>query len=198
MRGEEKPDNAIYTAERAGMKKHRKAKAVSTVGNRMEMRAGGMQEASYDNRVDCHYAMPVYNPMLQLLLGVGGGHVGSAYKSMSWSTSSRERAKLGRLDSEPPLLLREWPPETGQKDKERGARRTQANKGRRAEERESQQANTAVEEGERGRERKREEGEREGRIYPFTSTGFKTFLKEQFTQKLSAHSHAAAKSGEVI
>lgn len=32
---------------------------------------------------------------------------------MSWSTSSRERAKLGRLDSEPPLLLREWPPETG-------------------------------------------------------------------------------------
>lgn len=40
-----------------------------------------------------------------------------AYKSMSWSTSSRERAKLGRLDSEPPLLLREWPPETGQRDK---------------------------------------------------------------------------------
>lgn len=36
---------------------------------------------------------------------------------MSWSTSSRERAKLGRLDSEPPLLLREWPPETGQRDK---------------------------------------------------------------------------------
>lgn len=72
MRGEEKPDNAIYTAERAGMKKHRKAKAVSTVGNRMEMTAGGMQEASYDNRVDCRYAMPVYNPMLQLLLGGGG------------------------------------------------------------------------------------------------------------------------------
>lgn len=39
--------------------------------------------------------------------------VRGAYKSMSWSTSSRERAKLGRLDSEPPLLLREWPPETG-------------------------------------------------------------------------------------
>lgn len=45
--------------------------------------------------------------------------MGSAYKSMSWSTSSRERAKLGRLDSEPPLLLREWPPETGQRDKGR-------------------------------------------------------------------------------
>lgn len=47
--------------------------------------------------------------MLQRLLRGEGG----AYKSMSWSTSSRERAKLGRLDSEPPLLLREWPPETG-------------------------------------------------------------------------------------
>lgn len=43
-----------------------------------------------------------------------GGREGGIYKSMSWSTSSRERAKLGRLDSEPPLLLREWPPETGQ------------------------------------------------------------------------------------
>lgn len=83
----------------------------------MEMTARGMQEASYDKSVDCRYAMPVYNPMVQLLLG---GHVGSAYKSMSWSTSSRERAKLGRLDSEPPLLLREWPPETGQRDKGRG------------------------------------------------------------------------------
>lgn len=58
--------------------------------------------------------MPVYNPVLQLLLG---GREGAAYKSMSWSTSSRERAKLGRLDSEPPLLLREWPPETGRRDK---------------------------------------------------------------------------------
>lgn len=45
---------------------------------------------------------------------MGGG---GAYKSMSWSTSSRERAKLGRLDSEPPLLLREWPPETGRRNK---------------------------------------------------------------------------------
>lgn len=44
-----------------------------------------------------------------------GGSWGTAYKSMSWSTSRRERAKLGRLDSEPPLLLREWPPETGPK-----------------------------------------------------------------------------------
>lgn len=41
MRGEEKPDNAIDTAERAGMKKHWKAKDVSTVRTRMEMTAGG-------------------------------------------------------------------------------------------------------------------------------------------------------------
>lgn len=39
MRGEEKPDNAIDTAEKAGMKKHWKAKDVSTVGARMEMTA---------------------------------------------------------------------------------------------------------------------------------------------------------------
>lgn len=45
------------------------------------------------------------------------GGSGGIYKSMSWSTSIRERAKLGRLDSEPPLLLREWPPETGRRDK---------------------------------------------------------------------------------
>lgn len=57
--------------------------------------------------------------------------MGEAYKSMSWSTSSRERAKLGRLDSEPPLLLREWPPETGQRDKGegRGGRQVQAKEG---------------------------------------------------------------------
>lgn len=163
MRGEEKPDNAIYTAERAGMKKHRKAKAVSTVGNRMEMTAGGMQEASYDNRVDCRYAMPVYNPMLQLLLG--GGHVGSAYKSMSWSTSSRERAKLGRLDSEPPLLLREWPPETGQRDRGGGGqRRTQANKGRRAEGQKGRRAGvTTSKHSSRGRGERSRKKERGGR-----------------------------------
>lgn len=81
---------------------------------------------------------------------MGGRAGGSAYKSMSWSTSSRERAKLGRLDSEPPLLLREWPPETGRRDKG-GTRRIQAN--RRVGEggaEESQQANTAIKEGERG------------------------------------------------
>ena len=50
---------------------------------------------------------------------------------MSWSTSSRERAKLGRLDSEPPLLLREWPPETG-RERQGGARRqTEGEKGSR-------------------------------------------------------------------
>ena len=94
---------------------------------------------------------------------------GGAYKSMSWSTSSRERAKLGRLDSEPPLLLREWPPETGRRDKKGGRKAgeetntgKQREGGGEAEERESQQANTAVKEGERGQERER----REGRIYP--------------------------------
>lgn len=60
---------------------------------------------------------PVFHLALRLLTGGEGGmgasEWGGAYKSMSWSTSSRERAKLGRLDSEPPLLLREWPPETG-------------------------------------------------------------------------------------
>ena len=84
----------------------------------------------------------------------------AAYKSMSWSTSSRERAKLGKLDSEPPLLLREWPPETGQRDK--GS--TGKQKGGEAEEWESQQASHSSQE--RGRkverERKRErEKERE-------------------------------------
>lgn len=61
--------------------------------------------------------------------------MGGAYKSMSWSTSSRERAKLGRLDSEPPLLLREWPPETGQRDKGGGRGREGgegANRGQRS------------------------------------------------------------------
>lgn len=29
----------------------------------------GVQEASYDNSVDCCYAMPVYNPVLQILKG---------------------------------------------------------------------------------------------------------------------------------
>lgn len=59
--------------------------------------------------------------------GAYGGDEGRAYRSMSWSTSSRERAKLGRLDSEPPLLLREWPPETG---RDRGGQ-IQANRGER-------------------------------------------------------------------
>lgn len=94
--------------------------------------------------------MPVYNPVLQLLRG---GR--AAYKSMSWSTSSRERAKLGRLDSEPPLLLREWPPETGRRDKgDTGKQR-----GGKAGEWESQRANTAVKE--RGRKDEKREREKE-------------------------------------
>lgn len=41
------------------------------------------------------------------------------YKSMSWSTSRRERASEGRLVSELPLLLREWPPRTCRKEEKR-------------------------------------------------------------------------------
>lgn len=77
---------------------------------------------------------------------------------MSWSTSSRERAKLGRLDSEPPLLLREWPPETGRERRRPGGKQKER---REAEEQggeggEAQQAKTAVRRGEG-------EAEREGR-----------------------------------
>lgn len=153
--------NAIDAVERAGMKKRWKVTDISTVGTTMKMAARGVQEASYDNSVDCCYAMPVSNPVFTASTGGGGG---AAYKSMSWSTSSRERAKLGRLDSEPPLLLREWPPETGRTDKEgrqRGGdeyRRTE--RGGEAEEWESQQANKAVKE----RSRKREKRERQGRF----------------------------------
>lgn len=92
--------------------------------------------------------------------------VRGAYKSMSWSTSSRERAKLGRLDSEPPLLLREWPPETGRERQGGGGRdetRRQTEGERGAEEQGgSQQAKTAVRKGEG--EAERETGRR---IYPF-------------------------------
>lgn len=49
------------------------AKAVSTVRTRIEMTAeGGVQEANYDNSVDCRYAMPVSNPVLQHLMEGGG------------------------------------------------------------------------------------------------------------------------------
>lgn len=78
---------------------------------------------------------------------------------MSWSTSSRERAKLGRLDSEPPLLLREWPPETG-RERRRPGRQTEGEKGSRGAKGGvgggAQQAKTAVRRGEG-------EAEREGR-----------------------------------
>lgn len=39
---------------------------------------------------------------------------------MSWSTSRRERAKLGMLDSELPLLRCEWPPGMCQRGKAEG------------------------------------------------------------------------------
>lgn len=48
------------------------AKAVSTVRTTIEMTAeGGVQEANYDNSVNCRYAMPVSNPVLQYLMGGG-------------------------------------------------------------------------------------------------------------------------------
>ncbi|TNN73793.1 hypothetical protein EYF80_016001 [Liparis tanakae] len=73
---------------------------------------------------------------------------GAAYKSMSWSTSSMGRAKLGRLDSEPPLLLREWPPETGRRNRGGGG---ETNTGKQREE------------GGGGGRRRREAEERESR-----------------------------------
>lgn len=95
--------------------------------------------------------------------------VRGAYKSMSWSTSSRERAKLGRLDSEPPLLLREWPPETGRERQggvggRKETRRGGKQEGERGAEEQggSQQAERAVRKGEG--EAERETGRR---IYPF-------------------------------
>lgn len=75
-----------------------------------------------------------------------------AYKSMSWSTSIRERAKLGRLDSEPPLLLREWPPETGRRNGETG-RGAGKQKGGEAEEQGGHKQLRARGETERKRER---------------------------------------------
>lgn len=161
MRGEEKPDNAVDTAERAGMKKRWKAKAVSTVGTRMEMTAEGCRKLS---KTTVLIAVMLCQSIIQCysFYGEGGVGWGGAYKSMSWSTSSRERAKLGRLDSEPPLLLREWPPETGRRDKGEKAGKQ---RGGEAEERESQQANSSQG---RGREVKKEREEREKKRAKFT------------------------------
>lgn len=38
----------------------------------MKMAAGGVQEASYDNSVDCCYAMPVSNPVFTASTGGKG------------------------------------------------------------------------------------------------------------------------------
>lgn len=46
---------------------------------------------------------------------------------------SRERARLGRLDSELPLLLREWPPETVQTERREVGRWAKAKQGDRGE-----------------------------------------------------------------
>lgn len=63
------------------------------------------------------------------------------YRSMSWSTSSSDRARLGKLDSEPPLELWEEPPKRGTIKQPQGGARAQEGEGRRA--------------GKRNRERKR-------------------------------------------
>lgn len=108
---------------------------------------------------------------------------------MSWSTSSRERAKLGRLDSEPPLLLREWPPETGrerQGDGGRGGGGGTETRGQTEGERGSRRAGGHNEQGQRqeeGRVRQREEGGTGRRIDPFNSLN--TSLKERFTEKFN-------------
>lgn len=93
---------------------------------------------------------------------------------MSWSTSSRERAKLGRLDSEPPLLLREWPPETGRERGGGGNRGREREAERQGEGEGGQQAKTAVRKGEGEAERREKQGGEE-----FTHFNrLNTFLKE--------------------
>lgn len=156
MRDEEKPDNAVYMVERAGMEKHWKAKDVSIAGTTIKMTARGCRKLAMTTVL---IAVMLCQSIIQCYRFYGGG----AYKSMSWSTSSRERAKLGRLDSEPPLLLREWPPKIGRRDKgeARGQDQYRQTGGGKAEERESRQANTAVEEKGRGAENKRQKREKE-------------------------------------
>lgn len=154
MRSQDRPDDWIDMVERTGMEKSTERWFLLSNYNADDSQ--GVQEASYDNSVDRCYAMPVYNPVLQLLWGGK-----SAYKSMSWSTSSRERAKLGRLDSEPPLLLREWPPETGRETKKegreaKGSRRIQANRGE-----EGRRSGSHIKQSKQGGERSRKRKEKE-------------------------------------
>lgn len=82
---------------------------------------GGYRKRAVTTEFDCCLCYAILESVTASTDGVGGRE-GRAYKSMSWSTSSRERAKLGRLDSEPPLLLREWPPETGRERRRRGGK----------------------------------------------------------------------------
>lgn len=75
MRGEQKPDNAMDTAREGGNEEALKGEGRFYCRSQNEDDSQGVQEASYDNSVDCCYAMPVYNPVLQLLrggVGVGG------------------------------------------------------------------------------------------------------------------------------
>lgn len=143
-----------------------------TAGNDGDDSGGGVQEASCDDRGWLPFMLR--QSLIHVTASTEGE--GAAYKSMSWSTSSRERAKLGRLDSEPPLLLREWPPETG---RERGGGGNRGREGsREAGGRGGQQAKTAVRKGEGEAERREKQGGEE-----FTHfSRLNTFLKENSIQ----------------
>lgn len=73
--GRARPCDIYGTEEKKKQKK--KAKDVPAVGTRMKMAARREQRrrlASYDHtQVGCRYSMPVFNPVLQLLMGGVGG-----------------------------------------------------------------------------------------------------------------------------
>lgn len=150
MRDEEMADAAI-NERKVGMKKRWQVRDVSKI-------KGGSQGGGAGSYLRLYgWLLLCYGGLLSRDTASMKEEGGAIYKSMSWSTSIRERAKLGRLDSEPPLLLREWPPETGRRDKGRGTRRVRANRGGvggEAREWESQQARKAVKQ-EGGRRRKK-------------------------------------------
>lgn len=136
--------------ERAGMK-HWKAKGVSTVVTTIRMTARGVREASYDNSVDCCYAVPVYNPVLQILRGggaptsrwAGPPTAGSGPSWAGWIQSRHCYCASGLLKL------------AGETRGRRGDMTGTGERGGEAEEWESRQAVTAVEERGRGDKRER-------------------------------------------
>lgn len=134
---------------------------ISTAATTMLMTAKGCRKLAMTTVL---IAVMLCQSIIQCYSFYGGE---SAYKSMSWSTSSRERAKLGRLDSEPPLLLREWPPETGQETKKegreaKGSRRIQANRGE-----EGRRSGSHIKQSKQGGERSRKRKEKERAEFTF-------------------------------